>query len=138
MKKRSFSLIEVVLACTVLILFLMSGLILFGTGMRNIVIAKHRLEAVYLANQAQSVALAWRDGKYFSGTYTLNWTELNTEMNNLEALNPVRLDGIDYTRTIPDVTDVSGIKKLNIEVSWMDFGKQYKIKSYSYIAPWQN
>jgi hypothetical protein len=127
--KKSFSLIEVVLACTVLILFLMSGVVIFGTNMRNIVIGKHRLQAIYLAKQGLNNLLDIRDSAYFNTTnhsYTLS--------NSFENIT---LDDINYSKTVAVSTPPSG-GKITVTVSWDDFGSNRSVTLDSYIANWQS
>ena len=133
--RKGFTLIEVVLACTILILFLMAGLILFGTGIRNIKIAQHRLEAIYWANDYVNCLQSWRDGKYFSGTaFNLNPGDLSGATCN--AI------GAPYSRTLSNA-EIPGIlandgERVGVTISWTDFGRSYNVLSFVYLTKWQN
>lgn len=144
--KRSFSLIEVVLACTILILFLMAGLILFGTGIRNIKISQHRMEATYIANGYSQCIQAWKDSIYFNNPGTL------------PALDPISIDPLfisggqcgdlapaPFTREPLEQAELDQDITLNnyeqlvgIKISWTDYNKPYDVKVYTYLTRWQN
>ena len=132
--RKSFSLIEVVLACTVLIMFLMAGLILFGTGIRNVKIAAHRLQAVYLANQKLEELTATRDDKFFANQ-AVDWAILG----GVGSDTPPGFD-ITFSRSWDPTQNgpLTDSRKIKVTVGWTDFSQSYSITVYKYLTKWQN
>ena len=154
-KSRGFSLIEVVLACTVLILFLTAGIILIVGAGRSTVTSRHRTQAIYLANEGLDLAHAWRDAGFFAGTsdiFTpvtgpLFVAYLNNPVNLVPCFNfdlasvassdctpTLQMNRFYRQVTVEDRGLGAEAKKVTMTVSWKDFGQDKSVKLSTYSS----
>lgn len=155
---RSFSLIEVVLACAILIMFLLAGIVLVQRASRSAATSKHRLQAIMLGKEAIDLAFAWRDGGYFgnnedvfSGTNFETWITNNT---NLKQCFNFDLAELAVPCPDPHSTTNTNIfrrsvavanrgfpaegKKVTVTVDWQDFSQYNSVQLITYLSEWQN
>lgn len=96
---KAFSLIEVVIAVIIIMLFLGSLVGLFNVNSKNIVISRHRLQASNLARGAADLARATRDTVWENG---FAWSTLTTDCW-LPITSGAQFDYVVYdsSRSIP-------------------------------------
>ncbi|MBM2820424.1 MAG: hypothetical protein HW405_184 [Candidatus Berkelbacteria bacterium] len=134
-ERNAFSLIEVVFACAVLIIFMLAGVILYGTSMRNAVISKHRLTANYLANKYLEEFNVCRDAYYMnSPAASPNWVTILSSCAPVPA--SASYDGISYSYARANLA-IFGGQRVTITVSWTDFSANYNVTLYRYLTDWQ-
>jgi Tfp pilus assembly protein PilE len=138
--KKGFGLIEVLIASSILIMFLAAGVVLISASYKNVVVGKHRLQAMLLARQELEQKQAARDNYYFAATAVL-WEAIFVpgcvDTPYSDTLGPGTPFFTKSTCTANYNPGVTG-KKFTVTVSWSDYGQQHSIKSYSYLFDWQS
>jgi len=132
--KKSFSLIEVVLACTVLILFLTAGIILFSGASKNIIVSKHRLQAIYLGNQKIKEITTQRDSNFFAESFVLPTN------GSFSDIGGITLDGLNFGRNwvIENGSYGATSRKITATVTWTDINGSNSVNLYTYLTNWQS
>ena len=151
----SFTLIEVLIAAAIFVIFAGSIIALFSLNSKNVVVNKHRLEATNLARegielvtQIKQTAGArpgqdWETGcwKINNGDKFLSMGAAGTDCENTWRLengpnDTIALpDTIPYTRVI-NISDESGAKKITVTVSWNDYGIERTATEVTYLTKW--
>ncbi|MGA2667237.1 MAG: hypothetical protein ABSE91_04110 [Patescibacteria group bacterium] len=159
--KKSFTLIEVVFAVGIIVIFLGSLIALFDVGSKNMVVSAHRLQAANLARGAVEAAREVRDtaksqGIAWTGTTSMdnscwlpqgdNYLEPNCNGHlGLKAKSaepsstmcPPLCNSVLFNRTV-NVVYVgavgSDIRKITATVSWTDFGQPHSVIVTTYLT----
>jgi len=154
----SFTLIEVVFAVGIILIFLGSLIAIFNVGTKNAVVSKHRLQAANLARGAVEIAREVRDTAKVRG---VNWNQMDADcwlpgstggvINHPRAgcvtadnpsphlgfsANPDNpsYDLVTFTRQVT-ITNVTGdIKKITATVSWDDYGQPHSVTVVTYLT----
>ncbi len=159
--KKSFTLIEVVFAVGIIVIFLGSLIALFNVGSKNMVVSAHRLQAANLARGAVEAAREVRDTAKLQG---VAWTgsPLTVNMGNncwlpeakapnydhpVSSTDPTcgyRLglvagsdtapyNSVTFTRQINIITS-GDIRTVTATVSWTDFGQPHSVIVTTYLT----
>lgn len=153
-KSRSFTLIEVVFAVGIIIMFLGSLVAIFNVGAKNILVSKHRLQAANLARGAAEIAREVRDTAKAQG---VTWASMNTDCwlpgSTAGVINHPRADcpgnrlgfsanadeptynQVKFTRQV-QIINLTGtnVKKITATVSWRDFGTNHSVAIVTYLS----
>lgn len=160
--KKSFTLIEVVIATGIILIFLGSLIALFSVGSKNIIVSAHRLQAANLARGSLNIArevrdtakkqgVAWSGGVVNMGRdcwlpQNDNYLEpncnghLGLRAKSVEpslTMCPPLCNGVLFNRTV-NVVFVghpgSDIRKITATVSWSDFGQPHNVTMATYLT----
>lgn len=154
--RTGFTLIEVLIAAAIFVIFAGSIIALFSLNSKNVVVNKHRLEATNLAREGIELVTQIKQTASARGQ---DWTggcwkiDVGTKILVKDNSNPVcdpntwRLidgandsialpDTIPYTRVI-NIGDESGAKKITVTVSWSDYGIDREATEVTYLTKWQ-
>jgi type II secretory pathway pseudopilin PulG len=150
----SFTLIEVVFAVGIILIFLGSLIAIFNVGTKNAVVSKHRLQAANLARGAVEIAREVRDTAKVRG---VNWNQMDADCwlpgslsgvinhprndcsgNRLGfSANPDTLtyNQVTFTRQV-QIINLSGsdTKKITATVSWDDYGQSHSVTMVTYLT----
>jgi type II secretory pathway pseudopilin PulG len=147
--KRSFTLIEVVLASTVLILFSLAGIIIFSGSMRGVVTSKNYVQAVMLGNSILEDLRKERDDNLFNNNANLptnpRWSSgpaqtpycCNSDLSTCSTALCGTSSEMFWTQ-LQATNQASGLKKFQVEVRWQNYSSSKNIFLYTYFYPWQN
>jgi len=143
----SFTLIEVVFAVGIILIFLGSLIAIFNVGTKNAVVSKHRLQAANLARGALEIAREVRDTAKVQG---VNWNQICwlpngdnyplANCNNSGHLGlksgseEVQYDGVNFKRKITVINTSLDIKKITATVSWDDYGQSHSVTMVTYLT----
>ena len=142
--KKGFGIIEVLIASTILIMFLATGIVLINASYKNVVVGKHRMQASLLASQAINEVRATRDTAYFQGapfpiggSFALTGspcTPVTTTYSD-DLITP----GTFFTKEVCVENYNPGVagRKFIVTVSWPDYGQEHTITQYTYLLDWQ-
>lgn len=165
--KKSFSLIEVVIACVIITLFLGALIALFNVGSKSMVTSKHRLQAGNLARRSIEAARFVRDNAWLSGT--TNWLDASSGMSadcNLpigishlhpdcngrigfkigaektdttidKTLCPPTCDGVTFDSEVNIANISDQTKRVVATVSWDDFGTTHQVRMSTFLTDWK-
>jgi len=137
--KKGFGIIEVLIASTILIMFLAAGIVLINASYKNVVVGKHRMQAALLANQKLEELRASRDSIYFAGSGNV-FGEIAVDDEYFKDNTDVGTS-TDYfyhrITTLPPPPGGGASRKIKVEVSWSDYGQKHSITSYAYLYDWQ-
>ncbi len=153
--RKSFTLIEVVFAVGIILIFLGALIAIFNIGSRNAIVSAHRLQAANLARGAAEIAKEVRD----TGKVTPGWAGMNVDcwlpgsaagiinhprpdcgtVGNLRLGFSAKPDSATYdlvtfTRQVTITNVTSDIKKITATVSWSDYGKNYSVIVVTYLT----
>jgi type II secretory pathway pseudopilin PulG len=149
--KKSFTLIEVVIAVGIIVLFLGSLVALFNVGSKNIIVSSHRLQAANLARGAAEIAREVRDtakkqSVSWAGMDASCWLPGNATgvINHPQDCggrlgfsagtdNPI-YNNVSFTRQVTITNIGSDIKKIVATVSWSDFGQTHDVTMATYLT----
>ncbi len=156
-KQNGFTLIEVLIAAAIFVVFAGSIIALFTLNSKNVVVNKHRLEATNLAREGTELVWQieetakmrgddWTDSskcwgivngnrylvKGDPGSPCENTWILKDGVSDTIALS----DTIPYTRVI-HIEDQGNAKKITVTVSWEDYGRPHQATEVTYLTKWQ-
>ena len=110
--QKGISLIEIMLAITILVIIVLGGATLFAYGAGQISQSKHAREAVQLANQKLEHLRADNN--------------ISIDIPTVETTEYIPLGDLSYERTtVPE--DFGSYKKVEVTVKWMQMGKQHNV-----------
>jgi len=139
-KSNGFGLLEVVFASSILIMFLVAGLLLIRGSSRNTVTGKDRLSALTLASRKVEAVRAWRDSNYFSTSVTgdINWSNLPVDLMTVKCYdinsNEVTCPGFfTVTPTLTDINLAEMLKKYTITITWTEYGVTKTASLFTYV-----
>lgn len=145
--RKSFTLIEVVLASTVLILFTLAGISIFNGAMRGTVTSKNYLQAGMIGNKVLEEARAQRDSTYYSATTgvpAFPTTDKWAAGNYLRCYNMttvVERTGTctdqEYSLTMTHAAIATDLMKFDVVITWKNYSTTKTLKLYTYISRWQ-
>lgn len=150
--RRSFTLIEVVVTASLIILFMGALIALFNMTLKQITVNKHRLQAAQLAREGAELTRQIRDTAWLKG---VGWASMNTDCwlkegtghieTNCSTLNrpgilagsqTQTIENVSYTKSV-NITTTGSTKKVNVVVSWQDFGQNYQVLMVLYLTDWR-
>lgn len=139
MKKNSFSLIEVVFACTVIILFLMAGIIVTSNLVKGEKVSIHRMQATLLSSQRINEIRRDRDNSYFAGLApTMPVIGITTTCFTEQLVGAACPSFFYRTTTISALSFSATDRKVQVDVGWTDYYQSKIVTAYTYIINWQN
>lgn len=155
LNKKGFTLIEVLIASAIFIMFSGAMIGLFNLTSKSGLINKHRLEATNLAREgielvtqikqtASTRGKDWESGCWNinNGDKFLSMGATDTDCENTWRLENGVNDTIALTDTIPytrviNIADENGAKKITVTVSWDDYGQPHSAVETTYLTNWQ-
>lgn len=148
-KRKGFTLIEVVLASTVLILFALAGIIIFNGAMRGVVTSRNYVQAVMLGNSILEDLRRERDDNLFNHNPNLptsiRWSDGSPQTpyccNNDLSTCSTTVCGTSSEMFWTQLTGsnlTGGTKKFQLEVRWKNYASTKNLFLYTYFNPWQS
>ena len=135
-----FTLLEVVFAVGIILIFLGSLIAVFNVGSKNIVVSKHRLQAANLAREGAESMRQTRDSCWMSPCTSWS-TNLAGQATILSAaIPPINL--VTFTRTVSigaatSSCPAASCAKVTSTVTWPDFGQTHTVTMTTYLTNWK-
>jgi len=144
--KKSFSLIEVIIASAVLIMFMLAGVILITGAIRNVVGSRRHLQAVLLANRKIEETVRERDNNFFNGSAALPALGSTVYCYNASFSESVGAcpagcsDCFSLNRNIVNIPPALNFTAIEVKITvdWQDFGSSKHLAVKRYLTAWQN
>jgi len=110
--QKGISLVEIMLAISILVIIVLGGATLFAYGAGQISQSKHARVAVQLANQK------------LEGLRADN--NISIEIPNGETIESISLEDVSYEQTTT-IEDLGSYKKVEVIVNWLQMGRQHNV-----------
>lgn len=144
--RRSFTLIEVVFAAGLIIMFLAALISLFNISSRNVVVSKHQLQAANLAREGAEYMRYARDSCWKFSSTCIPWN--STLAAKAAALSVVigPVNSVSFTRTVsvtyPNTAGCPSASCARVvsTVQWADFSStnNHSVTMTTYLTNWKN
>lgn len=139
--KKGFTLIEVVFAVGIIIMFLGSLVAIFNVGAKNILVSKHRLQAANLAREGAELMRQTRDSSWLNNqSWNVNFASKATTLS--APISPI--NSVTYSRTVsvtyPATSNcpAASCAKVTSAVTWSDFGQApHNVTTIIYLTNWK-
>lgn len=126
MKKQGFSLIETVIAMTIMVTILVSGASLLSTLFTSHINNQNRVTATYLAQECLEISRNNRD---------TNWLQNKPWDKNLSKNIP-QIHGI-FTRTIEIIAQKTDEKEISCTIRWENVSGEHQITMNQILTNWR-
>lgn len=141
-KRAGFTLIETMVAITIITLAIAGPLVIANSAIVAARISRDQLTASYLAQEGIEYVRAMRDDNYLAVYNTPNegsaWSNFLSQLGTGTVSYPApNLGSTPFTRTVQATMVTDKDEKVVSTVSWSYHGTPYSVTISNHLTPWQ-